>query len=236
MDKTKKREVKAGFILPLVLLSLLAAIWGGWIRIGWGLPADEATAHHGALMVCSFLSTVIFLERAVTFKSRWVLALPLLNGLSSVWFCLHFPFVAQAFLLVASLGFCAMCLYFIYKYGELYYYLFFAAAFCLTTGNGLLLQTHFYATAVPWWMGFFLFTIVAERLELSRFLPLMNWQRSLLLFCLLVAFVGLLIPFHLYGNVTFAAGLMFTSAWLLRFDMAMKSIKKRDSTAIRASY
>lgn len=218
--------MKAAYILPFVLLSLLAAVWSGWIRIGWSLPADEATAHHGALMVGSFLSTVIFLERAVTFKSKWVLGLPLLNGLSGVWFCLNFPFVAQAFLFIGSLGFCAMCLYFIYKYGELYYYLFFAAAFCLTAGNGLLLQTHFYATAVPWWMGFFLFTIVAERLELSRFLPLTGGQRNLLLLCLLIAFVGLLIPFHLYGKGVFAAGLLLTSAWLLRFDMAMKSIKK----------
>jgi hypothetical protein len=219
-------QIRTWYVLPLVVLSLLLAIWSGWIRIGWSLPGNAGTAHHGALMIGSFLSTVIFLERAVTFKSKLVLLLPFVNGLSAVFFIAGLPLVAQSLLLAGSLGFCIMCLYFIYRYHELYYYLFFAAAFCLAIANWLLIRTQFFPQAVPWFMGFFLFTIVAERLELSRFLVLTKKQNYLLLFCLAVTFIGLLIPFHYNGNVVFATGLILTACWLFRYDMAMKSIRK----------
>ena len=92
-------------------------------------------------------------------------------------------------------------------------------------GNWLLIKTAFYPVAVPWWMGYLLLTIVAERLELSRFLMITKFQQNLLIGSLLIAFAGLLIPFHLYGYLIFAAGLFFTALWLFRFDMAIKSVK-----------
>lgn len=220
------KQIRISYILPLVVFSLLLAIWSGWIRIGWSLPSTKTTGHHGALMVGSFLSTVIFLERAVTFKNKLVLLLPLLNGLSAVFFVTGLPAVAQFILLAGSIGFCIMCLHFIYSYGELYYYLFFAGAFCLAIGNWLLFKTNFYPQSAPWWMGFFLFTIVSERLELSRFLPVTKKQSSLLLLCLAIAFIGLLIPFHFNGSLVFATGLILTASWLFKYDMAMKSVKK----------
>jgi hypothetical protein len=219
-------KLKPLFVLPLVALSLLLAVWSGWIRIGWNFPVTQSVAQHGALMIGSFLSTVIFLERAVTFKSRLVLLLPFINGLSGLFFAIGQPLIAQYLLLAASIGFCIMVLNFIYRFKDQYYYLFFAGAFCLTIGNWLLIRGQFYPQAVPWWMGFLLFTIVAERLELSRFLQLTKIQNNLLLGALLIAFVGLLIPFHLNGSLVFAAGLVLTALWLFKFDMAIKSVKR----------
>ena len=216
---------KALFVLPFILISLLAAIWSGWLRMGWNIPVNNAVAQHGALMVGSFLSTVIFLERAVTFQSKWVLLLPLLNGISAVFFLSHHPVIAQWLLVIGSAGFLVMCAYFIFKYEELYYYVFFVGAFCLLAGNIILLKTEFYPNAVNWWMAFLLFTIVAERLELSRFLSLTAFKRNALLLSLLISIVALFLPFHLYGNVVFAAGLGATALWLLRYDMARHSIK-----------
>jgi hypothetical protein len=219
-------NLKAWHVLPLVVLSLLLGVWIGWIRIGWNFPVSASVAQHGALMVGSFLSTVIFLERAVTFKNKLVLLLPIMNGVSGVFFAANYPVIAQCCLLAGGIGFCIMCLHFIYRYQELYYYLFFAAAFCLSIGNWLLLKTAFYPQSVPWWMGFFLFTIVAERLELSRFLQLTKRQTYLLLFSLFIAFAGLVIPFHFNGNNVLATGLIFTALWLFKYDMAIKSIKR----------
>ena len=213
-------------ILPFIMLALILAIWGGWIRIGWNLPLTKTAGHHGAIMVGSFLSSLIFLERAVTFKNKLILLLPLVNALSIVAFITGFPWVAHLILLAGSVGFCGMCIHFIYRYKEQYYYLFFAGAFCLATGNWLLLNNDIYPQAVPWWMGFFLFTIVAERLELSRFLQVSKAQHNLLFAALAVSFTVLIIPFHLYGSHIFAAGLLLTSLWLMKFDMAFRSLSK----------
>lgn len=218
---------KALFVLPFILISLLLAIWSGWVRLGWSLPITTVSAHHGALMVGSFLSTLIFLERAVTFKNKWVLLLPIVNGLSAVFFIAGLYSVAQWMLIAGSTGFVAMCTYFIYQYKELYYYVFLSGAICLLIGNALLLSTAFYPNAVNWWMAFLLCTIVAERLELSRFLALTNYKRIELLISLAIVFLALLLPFHLYGNFVFAAGLALTSIWLLRYDMAWHSLKVR---------
>jgi hypothetical protein len=218
--------VKAWQIMPLVIISLLLAVWTGWIRIGWNFPVTKSVGQHGELMIGSFLTTVILLERAVTFKNKLVLLLPFINGLSGVLFAIGYPVIAQYFLLTASIGFCIMVLHFMNRYKEFYYYLFFAGAFCLAMGNWLLIKNEFYPQAVPWWMGYLLLTIVAERLELSKFLKVTAFQQNLLNAALVVAFAGLLIPFHLYGNLVFAAGLIFTALWLFKFDMAIKSVRR----------
>ncbi len=213
--------------LPLILLSLLLAIWGGWIRIGWSLPVHQVAAQHGAMMVGSFLASLIFLERAVTFKSRWVLLLPVVNGLSVLAFIAGQPVLAQLSLIAGSLGFTIMCGYFIKQYRELHYYVFFAGSLCLLIGNILIWKTHFYPDAVTWWMGFLLFTIVAERLELSRFLGLSNFKRNLLLAALGSVGIALAWPYHLYGHIVFAVAFLAIALWLLQYDMAWFAIRKQ---------
>ena len=64
---------KAILIFPFIILSLLSAIWSGWLRIGWNFPITNIAAQHGALMVNSFLASLIFLERAVVFRNKWVI-------------------------------------------------------------------------------------------------------------------------------------------------------------------
>ncbi|MEI6946767.1 hypothetical protein V9K67_06150 [Paraflavisolibacter sp. H34] len=216
---------KALGILPLIVLSLLAAIWTGWLRLGWSLPLPNAVAQHGALMVNSFLATLVFLERAVTVKSRWLLLLPAVNGISVLFFLGHQPAVAQGLLIAGSGGFLLLCGYFAGRYKELYYYVFLAGAFCLLSGNIILFHTHFYPYAVSWWMAFLLLTIVAERLELSRFLALNNAQRAWLLAALGGLLLSLFVPFHLNGSLYFSVALVAVAAWLLRYDMARRSVR-----------
>jgi hypothetical protein len=212
-------------VLPFILLSLLTAIWTGWQRIGWGLALTNATGHHGSIMVGSFLATLIFLERCVTFKNKWILLLPLVNGLSAIFFITRNPSIAQLLLIAGSAGFFIMCLYFIYKFKEFYYYFFLLGAFTLVSGNIILFKTNFYPNAVPWWMGFFLFTIVAERIELSRFLPLNNLKRNTLTAILVLFLISLFLPFHNYGKLVFAIALALAGFWLLKYDMARLSLK-----------
>lgn len=216
---------KALLLLPLILLSLLTGIWAGWLRLGWSLPATAAAAQHGALMVGSFLASLIFLERAVTFKSRWVLLLPAVNAASLLFFWFRAPVFGQWCLVVGSLGFVVMCSYFVYRYRELYYYVFLGGALALFTGNALLLQTFSYPHAVSWWMVFLLFTIVAERLELSRFLALTPAKRIWLIGALALMPVSLFIPRQWQGESLFSVALILTALWLLKYDMARRSVR-----------
>lgn len=218
---------KAILVLPFILLTLIIAIWSGWIRIGINLPVTAVAAQHGSLMINGFLASLIFLERAVTFKNKWILLLPFINATSLFAVAAGWLQTAHLINIACSFGFMLMCALFIYKYKELYYYVFFAGAFCLLTGNILLFRTELYAAATIWWMQFLLFTIVAERLELSRFLPLPSSKRVLLMVILSVVLLTAFIPFHLQGNIAFAFALSATALWLMKYDMAFKSIKTK---------
>lgn len=213
------------FLLPLILLMLLAALWSGLLRLGWELPLRETAAHHGALMVGSFLSTLIILERVATFKNRWLLLLPLINGLSGVFLAQKDLASGLPLLIAGAAGFTLLCGYFLYRYREAYFVLFLLGALCLLAGHILLLQSGLYRIAVPWWMGFLLFTIVAERLELTRFLPVTRLQKNLLWVALSICLAGLFLPFHGFGRTVFGAGIAGTAFWLLKNDMALRSIK-----------
>ena len=216
---------KAFLPLPLIFVSLLLAIWAGWLRIGWTLPVTDAAAQHGALMTGSFLASLIFLERAVTFKNKIILLVPAVNAASVLFFLFENPIAAQWCLLLGSGGFVCMCAYFIYKYRELYYAVFLAGALALFCGNVVLLQTANYPHAVVWWMVFLLFTIVAERLELSRFLALTPWKRTALLTALGLTILSLFLRADKSGETFFAISLILIAAWLLKYDMAWHAVK-----------
>src|SRR3990170_727694 len=72
--------------LLLAILGLLAALWGGLMRLGWRLPAitPSLALVHGPLMISGFLGTLITLERAVALKQSWMYAAPLLAGLGGL--------------------------------------------------------------------------------------------------------------------------------------------------------
>lgn len=95
----------AVLILPLVLISMLLGIWTGVTRIGWyQIALPEITGEHGAVIVGSFLGTLIILERTVTQKKKWLYLMPALSGMSIFFFIAGLPMVAYTFLTIASLG------------------------------------------------------------------------------------------------------------------------------------
>jgi hypothetical protein len=214
------------FVLPLALLSLVLGVWGGWGRIGWSLPLPEAAGQHGLLMVGGFLGTLILLERTVVLQNRFALLLPFVNGLSVPLLLLDQPKIAFFCLLVGAAALTAVCGYFARKHRENHQYLLALGAAFLFAGHVVLLRTGFYPRAVPYWMAFLLFTITAERLELTKFLPVKTLYKRFLWLFLGVFGVGVTMPFHSAGNVLLAAGLLAIGLWLLRFDMVFKSIRK----------
>ncbi|WP_425291014.1 hypothetical protein [Spirosoma linguale] len=213
-------------LLPFAMLSLVLAVLTGLVRLGWGIPVSETAGQHGALMVGSFLGTVILLERAVVFRNRWALLAPALNGLSLPAFLLGWPVAGIGLLIAGSCSMALMTYLFLVRYRHGYYYLLFGGSVCLVIGHVLVLKTGFYPLAVPWWIAFLLLTIVAERLELSRFLPIKSWQRLLLWGAIGLVVAGIVKPFHGFGQALMGIGMIAVAAWLIRFDMAVKSLKK----------
>ena len=84
MPRRRHHRVRL-IIMPLGMLALLGALWGGLVRLGWPVPSAPALAEfHGPLMVAGFLGTVIGLERAVALGRLWTYAAPLASSLGAV--------------------------------------------------------------------------------------------------------------------------------------------------------
>lgn len=213
-------------ILPLVFLSLLLGVWAGWIRIGWAYPLTVVAGKHGALMVGSFLGTLISLERAVVLKTKWAMLVPLLSGLSLLFFIFGADEGAFYLLALGSLGQVVMIYYFLDKYKELYLAVMLAGSICWLVGNLMWLVWTSYPLAAPWWIAFLLLIITGERLELTRFLPIKKSRKQGLIAALCIFMAGIIIPFHGNGRYIAAVGLIAIGLWLLKYDMATKSVRR----------
>jgi hypothetical protein len=213
-------------VFPFIILSLLLAVWSGWIRVGFDLPIGHLAARHGALMVNCFLASLVFVERAVTMPNRWFLLIPAVQVSSILAFITGNIFPAHLLIVLGSMGFFGLCIYFTWKYRELYYYVFVAGALCLVTGNIWLMVSGLYADSVVWWMGFLLFTIVAERLELSRFLNLSRHKRNILLGCLALFMLSVFLKETGVQKILLALSMCATATWLVLYDMARRSLHR----------
>lgn len=217
-------------ILPLVALALLTATTAGWLRLGISFPISVNAGEHGAMMVGSFLGTLISLERAVVIKKRWAYLTPMFSGISTFFFLVHLSLVAYVLLAAASLGYAIMLYYLYQRHEERHMLVMIAGAICWLIGNLLLIKSQLYPLAVSWWIGFLLLTIAGERLELSRFLPDSKFKSSSFLLATAVFLLGLVFPFHGIGRMIFGSGLILMGAWLYRYDIARISIRKEGLT------
>ncbi|MBI4561017.1 MAG: hypothetical protein HY724_03150, partial [Candidatus Rokubacteria bacterium] len=212
-------------------LSLLAALWAGLIRLGWPLPplTSSLVANHGPLMVVGFLGTLIGLERAVALKRRWAYGAPGLAGLAGITLLLGLPIETGQVL--AAAGSLLLLAIFVFLY-RLERASFFATmglgALLLFVGNVLWPWGWPLYQVVPWWVGFLVLTIAGERLELSRLLPLSEWIRAGFFLANSVVVTGLLvglIAFHT-GIRLSGLGLLGLALWLLRYDMAWRTLRQ----------
>lgn len=210
----------------LILAALISGILTGWLRLGVELPLLSVYLDHGAMMTGSFLGTVILIERIITQKKAWLYAFPLINASSIIFYYLDLRNVAFYCLIVGAIG-----LFYIYlrinnKHSDLPHLLMWIGAACWAIGNIHLLMFQLYAHSILWWMAFLLLTIVGERLELSRFLPLSATKKKLLVALLVLFLISSILPFHFGGELLTGISLILMAFWLLLYDMARKSIKK----------
>ncbi len=213
--------------LPFVLLGLIIGIFGGWIRLGWQIELPQAGYLHGLLMTGGFLGTLITLERTVSMPSNWWRAFPVVSALSTVLFMLGEKTFGIAALTVGNAGLLAVYVIQLGKHRDTYWYLLLTGAICWFIGNLTVLKTGLVAAGSTWWIGFIFFTIVGERLELTRYLNTPKWAKALLWLLMALMLAGIAQPFHSStGPILMALATMGSALWLLRFDMARFGIRK----------
>lgn len=222
-------------LMLFVLLSLLAALWAGLIRVGWIFPPLQPLLPtlHGPLMVSGFLGTLISLERAVAIKRPLAFWGSFFSGIGSVWLIVGLPLlVGQWLLLLGSVGLTAVFIYIILKHPASYTITMGLGAVSWLVGNALWLAGWPIYRIVYWWAGFLVLTIVGERLELSRVARLSKNAVRLFIAAAALFVVGLLTVL-LWGDVgtrIIGLGLVALAVWLGVFDIARKTVRRSGLT------
>ena len=221
-------------LLALGFVALFAGILAGLARL---VPlqidhASELAAVHGPLMICGFLGTVIGLERAVALSRRWAFAGPLATALGGASLIAGGPagvpeLVGPALFFLGSLILClanGAVLRLRMADDTIVMAL---GALAWAGGNLLSLSGAGFEAVVPLWAAFLILTIAGERLELSRLMPPTRFGRKL--FALVVAVLGLgALLAALWGEngeMLFGAGLIALAAWLVRYDVARRTVR-----------
>jgi hypothetical protein len=226
-------------------LGLLMGMWAGLQRLGWVLPTfnDALAGLHGALMMSGFLGALISLERAVALNGlypamRWVYLAPALAGLGGVLLIVGTPnIIGISLILAGSVGLVCIFGVIVKKQPSLDHILMGVGALLWLMGNGLWwLGMPIYKIA-PWWVAFLLFTIAGERLELGRAFLLQPMPRRLLAFILSIYALGLCISLWQFelGLQIVGVAIFSTGLWMLRFDVARRTIHKHGLTRFIAA-
>lgn len=228
--------------LPLIaagMAALLAGMWAGLLRLGWGLPAVRPTFinDHGPLMVAGFLGTLISVERAVALGRPWAFASPLLTAIGALGMIAGLPEWAPPAVMVAGgLALVTVVTAIARLQPALFTITMVLGALAFLAANALWLGGWSMARVGSWFAGFLVLTIAAERLELSRFAQLSDRSRFLFIVAAAVFLAGLVL-----GGVSTSngarltgLGLLALAVWLLRHDIARRTVRQHGLTRFTA--
>ena len=231
-------------LLFLGMLSLVVGVLAGLARLAVTVPVSAAAqaGSHGALMIAAFLGTVISLERAVALASNpnatagaryWPYLAPLCAGLGGLTLLTGTPlWTAQALFIVAGALLTAGSTQIVRQQPALYTATLALGALSWLIGNIAWASTGSIFNAVSWWMAFLVLTIAGERLELSRFLPTPTAAKGAFAIVVAAMLVGMTMAFwqEEFGLRLFAATLIALSLWLLRYDIARRTVRQAGLT------
>ncbi len=222
----------------VAVASLVLGVWMGLTRIGWILGAPPAPGTHGPILVLGFLGTVIGMERAVAMDRAWGWITPLASAGAAVVMLVGGPSDLAGFLLLVG--------------GVVLVFLFGAAyrmqpeAHIIIMGLGavswVLAAVSWIAGStvpalVPWLAAFLVMTIAGERLELARLIATTRESKILLGGAIVVALFGSALAWFSPELGARIAGLgnLLIAAWLIRYDIARRTIRMQGITKFMAS-
>lgn len=209
----------------LVLISLTSGIAAGLLRAGVVLPEGsgawlgQAVARHAFLMICTFMATVIAIERAVAVRHPLCFAGPLASGVAGV-LALDGAQASAAWLVVAaSLAFVAVNGVIVRRQRADHTVLLLVGSLSWAVGSALNAWGAVAAAVVPWWFSFLVLTIAAERLEMTRLMRRRQGAAASLYAILAALLAGAALSAVLYG-----LALVALAAWLISFDIARRTV------------
>lgn len=227
------KMVPRGLMILTVAVALLGGLGSGLARLGWQMDAKSQSwiLVHGPLMISGFLGTLICLERAVALVSRyrWSMVVPVVNALGAVALLLFGDSVVPKLLLTGgSLGLVVLFGLMLRLHPSRDVFIMTAGALSWLAGNRLWLAGEPVYKVVHLWTAFLILTIVGERLELSRVRRLPKLSENLLLVAILVYLAGVFLTIFDLGTGVrlLGIGAIFMAFWLLRYDIARRTIRQ----------
>ncbi len=223
MDVTLRRG-----LLLVAAASALTAVLAGLARLG--VPVAFGPSHagaHGPLFVLGVFGTVIGLERAVALARGVGFLAPALGAAAAVAMLAGLPF-APWLAVASSAALAGVNGAIVRRHSAAFTWLMLAGSGALVGGSVAWALGRPVFEVVPAWLAFFVLTIVAERLELSRLAPTPRWA-SRALVVLAAAFVLLACGRPYAGDVALRAlgvTMALLGAWQLRFDLARRTVRQ----------
>lgn len=216
-------------------ICLALGVVGGLARLGWSFPATggNLAALHAPLMISGFLGTVISLERAVALGGRWAYLAPLFAAVGSFLLLTESGRSYGALLIVLASGVMLLASAQIFlRQRALFTLTLLLGSLCWSIGNLLWASGLTVAQAVPWWLNFLILTIAGERLELTRMLPPSRHGSRLFVGIVMVFLGGAIVATvsPMTGIALPAAASALLALWLMWFDIARKTIRRKALT------
>jgi hypothetical protein len=231
----KPGDLRAWQRVPLLVFGfagLLAGTGAGLARLGWSVPAAVAamTSLHGPLMVCGFFGVVISLERAVAIGRYWAYLGPFFGAAGCVAALVGASAIAAWLFVLGSVVLLAASVDIFRRQTALFTFTLALGAACWLVGNWLWAAGATVHDVAPWWFAFLVLTIAAERLELSRFLAPSRVATWIFVAIVVVMGAGLFGGSSRWGGQAFGIGFLALAAWLLKQDIARRTVRNRALT------
>jgi hypothetical protein len=217
----------------LGFVALFTGIGAGLARLGWPMPEAAATAAalHGPLMVCGFFGVVIALERAVAIgRPGPTCSTAAGRARHRCRCCMDWARPRRGSTLAASSVLLVASLLLLRRQPELFMAIIALASGCWTVGAALWAAGAAVSALLGWWIAFLVLTIAGERLELSRFMPPSRTGQRVFVGVTVTLLLALLAWAQPWGPRLFGAALLALAAWLLRYDIARRTVRQAGLT------
>lgn len=224
-------------ILVVVAAAALTAALAGLARLGYSIAwGPSRVMEHGPLFVLGAFGTVIGLERAVALARPWSFAAPALGAAAAVGMLAGLPWAPWA-AAASSVALIAVNAAVVRRQSVAFTWVMLLGSALLAVGAVAWALGRTVFDVVPAWMGFFVLTIAAERLELSRLAPTPRWaSRAIVALSLALALTASLAAFGVAGaSRALGVALALVGAWQLRYDLARRTLRQRALPRFAAS-
>lgn len=216
-------------LLLVAAATALTAALGGLARLGlsvaWG---PRHAMDHGPLFVLGVFGTVISLERAVALGARWSLVAPGAAASAAIAMLGASPWAPEASVL-SALALASVNVAIVRRQPAPFTWVMLLGSLMLLVGSARWARGAPVFAVVPTWATFFVLTIAAERLELSRFAPTPRWaSRAFVALALALAALALVAaPERVAASRAMGASMSLVGAWQMRFDLARRTLRLR---------